>query len=36
MNAEAARQLAGRGQALAGKHFAGEDAKDNLGDQLLA
>ena len=36
MNAEAARELAGRGQALAGKHLAGEDGEHNLGDQLLA
>ena len=36
MDAEAARELAGAGQALAGKHLASEDGEDNLGDQLLA
>ena len=36
MNAEPARELAGAGQALAGKHLAGENGEDNLGDQLLA
>ena len=36
MNAEAARQLAGRGQALAGKHLTRADGENDLRNQLLA
>jgi hypothetical protein len=32
MNAEAARQLARRWQAIARQHLAGKDAKDDLCD----
>ena len=34
MQREAARQLAGAGQAVAGAEIAGEDGEDHLGDQL--